>query len=125
MTRSIFSKSLRDALALLALAAPLALPTAQTAQMDARVVRTLASAESFGGCMVRLSVAPADTGLNCPDRWVTFGCNGDFGSKADAQRMFDSAQMAFAMGRQVRVWVDDERKIGSFCAVKRIDVLAE
>ncbi len=39
-------------------------------------------------------------------------------------RMFDQAQMAFALDRQVRVYVDDSKSHNGFCFVDRIDVLS-
>ena len=113
-------------LALLFLAA-LALPL-QAATMELKAVtieRTLTTTdEKFGGCMVWLSVSPTDEGLSCGNgNWVTFSCSGEHTSKSSALRMFDSAQMAFVMGRTVSVTVDDEKKHDSRCFVSRIDVL--
>ena len=126
MTRHTFSKApkgLRGVLALAALATPLALPTALTQTLDASITATLAAADGIGGgCAAQLSVEPSNAGLNCLDRWVTFDCRGELdGSRANAQRMFDSAQLAFATGGTIRVWVDDEQKVGNFCLATRID----
>lgn len=121
---------LKGALGMLAIAAPLSLPywAATGAITDATVTRTLASEDDrFGGCMARLDKSAADEGLNveCPaSPWVTFSCSGVHTSKSNALRMFDSAQMAFALGRTVRVEVDDSRKHNGFCFVRRIDVNA-
>ena len=76
----------------------------------------------FGGCMVRLDKPLADFGLNCPSRWVTFGCSGAFASREVAYRMFDLAQMAFSLGFRVSVFVDDARKLDGYCYASRIDV---
>lgn len=98
---------------------------ALTAEVVAEVRRTLAVEDDrFGGCMVSLSVAPSEEGLDCPAKWVTFSCTGVHTTKSRALRMYDSAQMAFAMGRKVRVWVDDTRKHNGHCFVSRIDVEA-
>ena len=108
------------------LTAPLAPSTAAVQSFEATVTRTLSAADgNFGGCMVALSEAPSDHGLNCPanKHWVTFSCAGTHASKASAMRMLDSAQLAFATGRPVRVWVDDSRTHNGFCFVTRIDVL--
>ena len=93
--------------------------------IDAKVTRTLAADDArFGGCMAWLSVSPGGEGLDCPaGNWVTFGCTGEHVSKASALRMFDSAQLAFVGGFDVRVTVDDVRKHNSWCLVERIDVL--
>ena len=109
------------------LAVPLPPSTAAVQSFEATVTRTLSAADgNFGGCMVALSEAPSDHGLNCPaDRhWVTFSCSGTHASKAGAMRMLDSAQLAFVTGRPVRVWVDDSRTHNGFCFVTRIDVLS-
>lgn len=101
--------------------------TAAVQSFEATVTRTLSAADSnFGGCMVALSEAPSDHGLNCPvdKNWVTFSCSGTHASKASAMRMLDSAQLAFATGRPVRIWVDDSRTHNGFCFVTRIDVLS-
>ena len=109
------------------LALPLTPSTAAVQSFEATVTRTLSAADgNFGGCMVALSEVPSDHGLNCPvdKNWVTFSCAGTHASKASAMRMFDSAQLAFATGRPVRVWVDDSRTHNGFCFVTRIDVLS-
>ena len=97
-----------------------------TAEVVAEVRRTLTVAdERFGGCMVALSVSPSDEGLDCPtSKWVTFSCSGTHTSKSNALRMYDSAQLAFVTGREVRVWVDDTRKHNGHCFVSRLDVMA-
>jgi hypothetical protein len=102
------------------------LTQATTESIETRITRTLAAADAFGGCMAALDVPPSDSGLNCPvgGRWVTFSCTGVHATKADALRMFDSAQLAFITGRRVRVWVDDTRKHKGHCFVSRIDVLS-
>lgn len=63
------------------------------ARFNAAVVRTLAAEDSlYGGCMARLSVPPHTEGLDCSTQpWVTLDCDV---SKAAAQRMFDTAQVA-------------------------------
>ena len=115
-------KRMAAGLAAALLAAP---ASALTAEVAAEVRRTLTVAdERFGGCMAALSVPPSEEGLDCQSRWVTFSCTGVHASKSSAQRMFDSAQMAFVTGRSVRVWVDDEKKHNGHCFAERVDVLA-
>ena len=116
----------RYVLALTLVAMPMPLTQATPVSIEASITRTLAAADRFGGCMAALDVAPSDSGLNCPvgSRWVTFSCTGEHATKADAMRMFDSAQLAFVTGRRVRVWVDDTRKHNGHCFVSRIDVLS-
>ena len=113
------------AVALWVLAAPATGLQAQVESIDAKITRTLVVADDdWGGCAVSLSVSPADEGLPNCSKWVTFSCSGVHASKSNALRMFDSAQMAFALGKTVRVWVDDQRTHNGFCFVERIDVLA-
>ena len=116
----------RYVLALVLVATTMPLTQATTVSIEARITRTLAAADGFGGCMAALDVAPSDSGLHCPvgGKWVTFSCTGEHAAKADALRMFDSAQLAFVTERPVRVWVDDTRKHNGHCFVSRIDVLS-
>ncbi len=105
---------------------PLHIPSvAATMWIQTTVSRTMVGADDkFGGCMVQLADAlPSE--LDCPDQpWVTLSCSGDHvTSKANAMRMLDSAQMAFFTGRQVRVYIDDQRKHNGFCFAYRVDVL--
>ena len=125
MTARDIRKTCQIALTVLLLSALVVPLQATTMEIKATINRTLtATDDQFGGCMVQLSVAPTDEGLSCGnDKWVTFSCSGEHTSKSSALRMFDSAQMAFVMGRSVRVTVDDEKKHGNRCFVSRIDVL--
>ena len=105
---------------------PLASASAAVASFQATVTRTLATAgDSFGGCMVALSVSPSDEGLACPvdKKWVTFSCSGTHTTKASALRMLDAAQLAFVTARPVRVLVNDAKTHNGYCFVERIDVL--
>lgn len=47
---------------------------------------------------------------------------GGYVAKDIAFRMFDSAQMAFALGLPVAINVDDTKKLDGLCYGKRIDV---
>jgi len=97
---------------------------AATRFVNGNVVRTLvADQERFGGCMAKLDRALSDYFLDCPGSWVSFSCSGVFTTKDIAYRMFDSAQMAFALGRSVNVQVDDTKKHNGHCYAQRIDVL--
>ena len=116
-----------SALAFGFLVLPLVPSAAAVQTFQATVTRTLSVADDrFGGCMVALSVAPSDHGLDCPagKKWVTFSCNGTHTAKSSATRMLDAAQLAFVTGRPVQVWVDDARTHNGYCFVERIDVLS-
>jgi len=97
---------------------------AATAYVIASVERTLvADQDRWGGCMILIDKQLSDYGLNCPSRWVTFSCSGTFTTKDVAYRLFDSAQMAAALGRKVQLEVDDTRKHNGYCFGSRVDVL--
>ncbi len=115
---------IQGTLALSLLLAPAASINATTTSVDAKIRRTLTvSDDRWGSCAVNLSVSPSTEGLNCSGNWVTFSCSGDHASKSNAARMFDSAQMAFALDKTVRLWVDDTKTHNGFCFVSRIDIL--
>lgn len=123
---STIRRAVKYMLVLVLIATPISVGQATTVSIDTRITRTLAAADgAFGGCMAALDDAPSDSGLDCPagSKWVTFSCTGEHATTSDALRMYDSAQLAFATGRRVRVWVDDTRKHNGFCFVSRIDVL--
>ena len=90
-------------------------------------------AVNYGGCMVRIDPAPSTFdnyqggAMNCPasDAWVSFDCLNSSGltSKAAANAMFSSAQLAFVSGQQVNVVFSDAPKINGWCRVVRLDVL--
>lgn len=101
-----------------------AMPTlANTAYLKGNIQRTLVQEGKYGGCMIMLDKNIADAGLNCPSNLVSLDCDGAYGSKASAQRAFDSAQMAFALDREVSVQVDDSKKHNNYCVGIRVDVL--
>ncbi|MEM9003751.1 MAG: hypothetical protein AAGE59_09535 [Cyanobacteria bacterium P01_F01_bin.86] len=97
---------------------------ADVGDVTAKVTRVLHTDDNkFGGCMAHLDVNPATVGLDCRN-WVSFSCTGDFTSKDNAYRMYDLSQMAFAMNKRVKVFINDEQKHNGFCVAERIDVLA-
>lgn len=79
---------------------------------------------TFGNCMIKMNKSMASGGLNCPDNgWVSFSCTGDFVPKDEAAKLFDSAQMAFALGTRIEVFIDDTKKHNGFCTAFRVDVI--
>ncbi len=94
---------------------------AASATMATTITQTLATSnERWGGCAARLVGGVASESLNmdmCRNaNWVTFDCAGVMNtSKASAQRMFDSAQMAAVTGGTVRIAVTDEGPINGMC----------
>ncbi len=91
--------------------------------LNATVQRTLLQDNAYGNCMAYLDVAIADSGLDCPSRWIAFSCDGTFNSRDVASKMLDSVMMAFALERQISVLLDDNKKHNGYCVVTRIDVL--
>ncbi len=75
----------------------------------------------FGSCMIRS--ADFNPSNNCPAKWVSLDCSGDFHSKQGARRMWDSAQMAFALDAAVEIWVNDAKKHNGYCVVDQINVV--
>ena len=80
---------------------------------------------TFGNCMAFLNQPLAPLGVNCPDQWVTFSCSGDFVTVSEARLMFDTAQIALAMNKEVRVYLTDNLKHNGYCFASRIDLLRE
>ena len=96
---------------------------ATTAKVKGHVTKSVMADEvRWGGCMVRIDKKLADSGLDCPSKWVSFSCSGVFTEKDVAYRMFDQAQMALTLERTVEIHVDDSKKHNGYCYGNRIDV---
>lgn len=96
---------------------------AATVYVQGNVERTLiADQDRWGGCMIWIDQVLSDQGLNCPGQWVSFSCTGTFTTKDVAYRMFDSAQMAYALGKKIFIEVDDTKKHNGYCCANRVDV---
>ena len=99
---------------------------AATERIEAGAARTLTTDDGrFGGCMVQLDQRVSEAGLDCPGSWVTFSCSGVHTSPDEGFRMFESAQMAFALDRRVMIEVTDELKHNGHCYGRRVDVLRD
>lgn len=93
------------------------------APFGAKIVRVLHMPnELFGTCMAQFDTDPSIAGLDCPV-WGTFSCSGELSSKDTAYRLYDMAQMAFALDKPVLVWLNDQKKHNGYCFVERLDVL--
>ena len=121
---------MRIAIAFFAIAAATA-GHAASAKIEAKVVRTLTTdGTRFGGCMVQLNHRIATLAaelrqpvmLECPGAWVTFSCSGTHTKVEAADRMFESAKMAFALDRTVVLEVTDAKKHHGHCYAHRVDV---
>lgn len=106
------------------LAALFAAPAqAAVVTVDGRIDNVLASDGFSGGCAAQLSVDLSSEGLDCQGSWVTLNCAADGeAERQDGRRMFDSALLAFSLGKRVKVWVDDATKIDGRCYGNRVDV---
>jgi hypothetical protein len=89
---------------------------------DATVNQVLNQSNAYGGCMLYLDTAIADTGLDCPSRWVALSCDGTFNDRDVAARMYDLGMMAIALDKKVNIRVDDAMKHSGYCVVKRMDL---
>ena len=97
---------------------------AATAKVKGYITKTIVADDGrWGGCMVNVDIRLSDLGLDCPKKSVSFSCSGVFTEKDVAYRMFDQAQMAFAMERKVEIYVDDTKKHNGYCYANRINVL--
>lgn len=106
---------------LVTLLAAISVAAAQ-ARVEARATRTLTTGDGrFGGCMVQIDQSLRDSGLNCTN-WVTFSCSGVHTSVDEGVRMFESAQMAFALEKTMVLEVTDEKRHNGHCYARRVDV---
>ena len=102
----------------------LIIPKAYSAEANVRgnVTEVLVTDnDTYGGCMVKLNVSIAGTGLDCPtNNYVSFSCSGDFHSETEAMRLFDVAMMAKAVNQKVNFRISDTQKHNGFCTVVRV-----
>ena len=61
----------------------------------------------------------------CKSKWISLDCDGVFSDKSKAQRIFDGAQMAFALGNSVDLFVDDRSQHNGWCVAYRIDIATD
>lgn len=90
---------------------------------EAKVTQTLIMDENYGDCMIHLDINISEVGLDCPGKWVSLSCSGDFNTKATASRMYDLALMTGAMGKKVTLRVTDSKKHNGYCVANRLDVV--
>ena len=77
---------------------------------------------AFGNCMAYLNQPLRPLGVDCPDQWVTFSCSGDIVPRSEAKGLFETAQIALATGKDVRVYVTDSAKHNGYCFANRVDL---
>lgn len=84
-----------------------------------KITKVLVTADdTFGGCMVKLS---ASFGGSCTN-YASFDCVGQVMPKDQAARMFDEANLAFALDRTVAIKVDSNNTYNGHCVATRLDV---
>ena len=78
----------------------------------------------YGGCMAYLAtpINQLSNSPNCPDRWVSFSCDGTYASKDAALTLLDQAQLAQVTKKQVFVVVDDTKLHNGFCTATCLDI---
>ena len=78
----------------------------------------------YGGCGVQLYVNPRMSLSSCGDNWVSFSCSGTFASKSDAKGMFEMAQLAFLLDKEVNIAFHDTKiENGGHCVSTYIAIL--
>ena len=81
------------------------------------VVELLIDKSAYGGCMI--AIQGYDSPPGCRSKWVSMDCNGSFHDKSAARLMLESAQMAYALGKDFSVMVSDEKKHDGWCVATR------
>ena len=85
--------------------------------------------DQFGGCVFGLSInvntgGGNPGGITCEkDFLVTADCSGRVRAKADGQRMWETAQIAFVTGKTIDIIVSDDQDLVSadgYCIAKQV-----
>jgi hypothetical protein len=92
------------------------------------------SANTYAGSIHALTILEVEvkSNSNClakVDKWIGVGCNNRISfqcngpaSKDIAYRMFDVAQMAYALNKKILLTIDDVNKVDGFCVATRIRI---
>lgn len=92
----------------------------------ATITRLLATDTAYGACMALVSAIPPGVSCSSPSGavgWVTFACDGTYGTKSLNIARFSQAQLALVTGNEVVIYADDSKKINGHCYSPRLDVL--
>jgi hypothetical protein len=123
MRKSTLATFGKSALVAASLIAPQVAISAEGQVSPATVLTVLIMADdTYGGCMVRLSLDPQSALPACGRSWVSLDCAGVGTDPVRAYRMLDLAQMAKATGKGVRVKFSDDLIQNGYCTATRIDV---
>ena len=90
------------------------------------VVDTLVTdGKTFGGCLAKLNIDIAKSAPSClggTASYVAFSCDGALQGADVGSRLFETAQMAQMLNKQMRVQVEDTKKQNGYCLVTRVDI---
>ena len=83
---------------------------------NAKITQLITTETTYGGCMVKLSKPISSAIDNCAAGWVAFSCDGALGNSVPrASAMWESAQLAYALDKTVRVRIDNSKKLNGYC----------
>ncbi len=92
----------------------------------ATVIDTTVSTVAYDGCVANLQLDLAKLAPNCPgtatSSYVVFSCGGALQDANLGSQLFETVQMGQMLGKQVRVYVDDVKKVNGLCLVNRVDL---
>ncbi|MDP5137878.1 hypothetical protein ORJ04_18150 [Rheinheimera baltica] len=82
---------------------------------------------NYGGCMIRIDQRiDGLTGGQCKSlsngAFLVFSCTGELQDYDIANKLFDTAQMAQVLNKNVRLYVDTNLRHNGFCTVNRLDI---
>ncbi len=80
---------------------------------------------TFGGCLARININVNTTAPLCPGSttsYVAFSCTGEIQSADAANRIFETAQMAQMLNKEIRFEVDDVKKHNGYCVATRAEI---
>jgi len=93
---------------------------------DVTVTGMMTTPGVYGGCMVQVSKAISTAVAACPDDWVSFACTGTANNSVSrAAAMWDTATLAYALGKKIRVRVDSAKKLNGYCFADYIRINAQ
>ncbi len=96
---------------------------AASAEVQTVVNKTMISGQYFGLCTIQL--AEQAPGLDCPSKWVSASCSGDYNPSNVGWRKFEMAQMAQMLEKELRVRVDDARKHNGQCYASSVRLISQ
>lgn len=80
------------------------------------IEKLIVSEDRFGGCMAMLSKDIATAVPGCPDKWLTFACDGSLNNSIGrAMQKWEIAQLAYALSKNVLVQADSNRTVNGYC----------